>query len=102
MRKEQSGYATKRKTDQASRTFTMVLFKRGATQGSCNSTRAEGCSLKGSAQILQLKFDWCGLFNGDGVVLLDDGKEPAHKPDERLVSYRQARQQHWRTKGVTE
>ena len=75
------------------------------TQGSCTSTRAAGCSLKGSAQILQLEVDQCGLHKGDGTVL-DDGKdvqgEPARERNERLVSCRQARQQHWRNKGVTE
>ena len=65
MKKEHSGYAINRKTGQASRTFTMVSQERRATQGSRTSTRAVGCSLKGSAQI---------LLNGDGVVLLNERK----------------------------
>ena len=54
---------------------TMVSSKRRATQGSCTPTRAEGCNLKGSAQILQREVDRCGLLNGDEVVLLDDGED---------------------------
>ena len=74
--------------------------------GSCTSTRAVGCSLRGSAQILYLLVERCVRLKSVRVVMLDYGEnvqgDPPSERERQLVDCRQARQQHWRHKGVTE
>ena len=48
-----------------------VEAEREEQGGSCTSTRAVGCSLRGSAQILQLKVERSVLLESVRVVLLD-------------------------------
>ena len=84
----------------------VVSPKKRATQGFCTSIRAVGCSLRGSAQILQFKVKRCVLLQSDRVILLDYGEdvegEAAREREEQLVSCRQAGQQQWSNKRVTE
>ena len=44
-------------------------------KGLCTSTRAVGCSLRGSAQILQLKVKRCGPLQCDRIILLSYGED---------------------------
>ena len=77
------------------------LGEEARSPGSCTSTRAAGCSLRGSAQILRLTEKRCALLMSVRVVLLDYGENVRGEREGQLVDCRQARQNHWRHKGVT-